>query len=284
MYLVFMDGCEVPAPARSGLGAIRAIGGILVPEGEVAGFDSDLRRIRREAGLAPGERLDWSTDGRQRGGCQVQPANDRDRRLHVHTTVLAAAMRRDVRSVVVVADQDVAGRDDVVRTFLGGVAAYLQDRDEIAVVVADPVDEDLTSAARDLAEVRPAEGPYPAETRIVLPVLSAPARQVPHLQVANLVVGATAAVVAGQPLGAPLAPLLSRLMARRTAGGMRSPQSTAGGVGLVLEPPRYNLLNWAFGERWHYDTEQRQLVQLPHRDWDYARSDGLPTRPHQTVA
>lgn len=283
MYLVFMDGCDVPAPARSGMGAIRAIGGILVPEGEVAGLDSDLRRIRRETGLAPGERLGWTEESRQRGGCAVQPASERDRRLHVRTTVLAAAMRRDVRSVVVVADHEAAGRDDVVRTFLGRIAGYLQEHDETAVVVADPADAGLTAAARDLAEV-PSQAPYPPETRIVLPVLSAPARQVPHLQLANLVVGATAAVLAGQPLGAPLAPLLTRLMARRAAAPMRSAQSTAGGVGLVLQPPRYNLLNWAFGERWHYDAEQRQLVQLPHRDWDYARSDGMPAHPHQTVA
>lgn len=272
MYLVFMDGCEIPAPARDGLGPLRAIGGVLVAEAEVAGFDTDLRRIRREAGLAASERIGWTTNNVVR--------TDRDRRLHVHTTVLAAAMRRDIVSIVVVADEASADRDELVRIFLARVASFLQERDEIAVVVADPADDGLSQTARELAEVPASaqDGSYPAETRIVLPVLSAPSRQVPHLQLAGLVVGATAAVIAGQPESAPLAPLLTRLMARRT-------QNTAGGAGLVLLPERYNLLHWAFGERWHYDPLLRQRVQLPHRDWAYDTTDGLPpAAAHQTVA
>ncbi|GAA1711801.1 hypothetical protein GCM10009765_71220 [Fodinicola feengrottensis] len=272
MYLVFMDGCDVPAPARAGLGPLRAIGGVLVPESEVAGFDTDLRRIRREAGLAASDRIGWAAGA---------ALSDRDRRLHVHTTVLAAAMRREIASVVVVADSASragADREELVRTFLGRVAVFLQERGEIAVVVADPADDGLSQIARELAEV-PADPdvPYPPETRIVLPVLSAPSRHVPHLQLASLVVGATTAVVAGQPEAAPVAPLLTRLMARRI-------QHTAGGAGLVLQPERYNILHWGFGERWHYDPTLRQRVQLPHRDWDYGTSDGLPPAAHQTVA
>lgn len=269
MYLVFMDGYDIPAPARDGLGPLRAIGGVLVPEAEVAGFDTDLRRIRREAGLAANERIGWSSGEAIR--------SDRDRRLHVHTTVLAAAMRRDIVSIVVVADEASADRDELVRVFLARVASFLQERDEIAVVVADPADDGLSQTARELAEVPASAQEYPAETRIVLPVLSAPSRQVPHLQLASLVVGATAAAIAGQPESAPVAPLLTRLMARRT-------QNTAGGAGLVLLPERYNLLHWAFGERWHYDLLLRQRVQLPHRDWTYDTTDGLPPAAHQTVA
>ena len=70
---------------------------------------------------------------------------------------------------------------------------------------------------------------YVTPGRIVLPIVTAHSHHLPHLQLADLVVAATTAAVAGRQSGLSLGPLLAKLMHRHKLGD-------ANGAGIVLWP------------------------------------------------
>jgi len=109
---------------------------------------------------------------------------------------------------------------------------------------------------------------YVTPGRIVLPIVTAHSHHLPQLQLADLVVAATTAAIAGRPAGLSLGPLLARLMHRHKLGDVN-------GAGIVLWPRRNNLLFHAFGETSYSVPSQNVGVTLPYRAWVYAGDDGL---------
>ncbi|NUW33296.1 hypothetical protein HTZ77_17930 [Nonomuraea sp. SMC257] len=96
-----------------------------------------------------------------------------------------------------------------------------------------------------MPEVHGGLQPRSTPDRVVSPILTAPSRHVPHLQLADLVTAATTAAIARQPSGMKLAKQLKEL-ARTNAHGLVS------GAGVVLWPPDLvDLHYWVFGET-HY--------------------------------
>jgi hypothetical protein len=63
MRLVFLDDSEQRQPPRRGLDHLRALGAVIFPEAEIAGYAEDLARIRGETGIPAGEEIMESSEG-----------------------------------------------------------------------------------------------------------------------------------------------------------------------------------------------------------------------------
>lgn len=59
MRLVFIDDSEQAKPRRRGLGPLLALGAVIVPEDQVAGYADDLLRIKADIGMPPTEEVKW---------------------------------------------------------------------------------------------------------------------------------------------------------------------------------------------------------------------------------
>ena len=60
MRLAFIDDSQQREPPRDGLGHLLAIGAVIVPDDQVAGFAEDLRLLRDELGIPAGEEIKWA--------------------------------------------------------------------------------------------------------------------------------------------------------------------------------------------------------------------------------
>jgi hypothetical protein len=109
---------------------------------------------------------------------------------------------------------------------------------------------------------------YVQPGRVVLPVVTADSRHVPHLQLADQIAAATTGAIAGIPPALELGPLLAKLMHRHSLGDVN-------GAGLVLWPENYNLLYHCFGETSASKPSMNAGYVLPWRGWAYATHDGL---------
>ena len=77
---------------------------------------------------------------------------------------------------------------------------------------------------------------YTRPGQIVLPIVTARSDHVPHLQLADLIVSATVAAVAGNPYATELLPYLGRL-ADRLPAKVPAGAGRVGGAGLTLWRP-----------------------------------------------
>lgn len=121
---------------------------------------------------------------------------------------------------------------------------YLSDHDDVGMVIADKPGGGSVQETRWLAGTLKLTNDgteYVTPDRVVLPIVTATSRHVPHLQLADLVTAATTAAVAGRPSGLRLRELLLALAHKHALG-------YAGGAGIVLWPRQPNLFYWAFGE------------------------------------
>jgi hypothetical protein len=129
--------------------------------------------------------------------------------LTLRTRMLEAAIARQVRTVVVIRDFGVSRiraevGQELLRYLYERISMHLDASDELGIVIADKPGGDPREDGRWLAETLPlTDGgtEYVAAERIVLPIVTAPSHHVPHLQLADLVVAATTAAVAGRPHG-----------------------------------------------------------------------------------
>ncbi|MEU7819141.1 hypothetical protein [Pseudonocardia sp. NPDC049154] len=104
-----------------------------------------------------------------------------------------------------------------------------------------------------------------------MPVLTADSQHLPHLQLADLVVAATTAAVAGVPAGLHLKDQLRALAHRHALGDLN-------GAGLVLFPDYVNLYYWALGEGSWSKVGRMSGWTLPAPKLDWGASDGLSLR------
>jgi hypothetical protein len=123
---------------------------------------------------------------------------------------------------------------------------HLGDNHDVGIVIADKPGDGPREDSRWLGETLRLTNDgtrYLRANRIVLPIMTAESRYVPHLQPADLVTAATTAAVAGRKSGLALAPLLAQLMHRHKLNAVN-------GAGLVLHPKTlYNLLYWCLANR-----------------------------------
>jgi hypothetical protein len=275
MRMVFLDESKQPDPPRDGLGELVAVGAVLVPEDAVASIAADLAMIRADLGVPDGEELKW------------KPANDSflasaggELIGELRRRMLQAALDRGCRTVVVVWDRGWVAWDAerTARTILGWlyerIERCLRRHDDRAVIIADKPSggrtSDDTRWLTEALELTTAGTEYVTPERVVLPILTAHSHLVPHLQLADLVVGAATAGVAGRPSARHLSPLLQQL-AHADARGV------VADTGIKLWPPDLkNLHYWVFGESRYQEATWDRGFELPAPDLPYATDDGLP--------
>jgi len=272
--LVFLDDSEQIDPPRAGLRRLLAIGAVIVPEVTVADYAADLAAIRTDLSIPPGEEIKWKPP---RGSFLASAGGEVNRTLR--TRMLEAAIERQVRTVVVIRDFGISRTratvgQELLRYLYERISMHLDAKDDIGIVIADKPGGGPREDGRWLAETLPlTDGgtEYVTADRIVLPIVTAPSHHVPHLQLADLVVAATTAAVAGLPHGIELAPLLRELMVTSWSGNR-------GGSGIVLRPRTLvNLYHWVFAEP-HY-MRNSIGVPLPIAGLPYDTNEGLSTAP-----
>jgi len=274
MRLAFLDDSQQAEPPRQGLGRLLALGAVIVPQEHVAGYAADLVSIRARYGIPSGEEIKWKAP---KGSFLASAGADLITSLR--SSMLEAAIERRIRTVVVMVDHAAAytsyteaevGRE-ILRWLYERVSMHLADHDDIGIMIADKPGGGHKEDSRWLAETLQltSDGTeYVTPGRIVLPIVTAHSHHLPHLHLADLVVAATTAAVAGRQSGLSLGPLLAKLMQRHNLGD-------ANGAGIVLWPRRYNLLYHAFGETSVSLPSQNTGVILPCPEWSYADNDGL---------
>jgi len=272
--LVFIDDSQQQQPCRRGLGHLLAIGAVIVPEQRVAPFAAALAAIRAEIGVPVGEEIKWKP---ARGSFLADGGGETA--FALRTRMLQAAIDHDIQSIVVILDhsaaytsrtQAEAGRE-ILKWLFERVSMLLDDHQDIGIMIADKPGGGSVEEGRWLAETLQltSDGTkYVQPGKIILPIVTAPSHHVPQLQLADLVVAATTAAIAGRKSGLDLKELLTKLMHRHSLGDVN-------GAGVVLFPDRPNLYYWAFSETGWSKPSALGGWTLPATQLEYGTDDGL---------
>jgi hypothetical protein len=274
MRVAFLDDSEQASPPRAGLGHLLAFAAAIFPEESLTPFAAGLSGIVAELGIPPGEEIKWNPPRgsflKAAGGHLVKTLRRR---------MLEAAVGHQVRTVTVIIDHNAAytrlSQAEVGKIILKWlyerVSMHLGDHDDVGIMIADKPGGGAKEEKRWLAdtlELTSDGTEYVQPGRVVLPVVTADSRHVPHLQLADLIAAATTGAIAGIPPALELGPLLAKLMHRHSLGDVN-------GAGLVLWPENYNLLYHCFGETSASKPSMNAGYVLPWRGWAYATHDGL---------
>jgi len=274
MRVAFLDDSEQADPPRAGLGHLLAIAAVIFPQEHLAPFATDLADIAASLGIPPGEELKWNPDKgtflRSAGGPLVKTLRRR---------MLEAANAHQVRTVTVILDHNAAytsytkaeAGKEILKWLYERVSMHLGDYNDVGIMIADKPGGGAREEKRWLADTLALTNDgteYVQPGRVVLPVLTADSRHVPHLQLADLIAAATSGAIAGHPPTLELGRLLAQLMHRHSLRYVN-------GAGLVLFPRHYNLLYHCFGETGAAKPSMMSGYTLPWREWTYATDDGL---------
>ena len=274
MRVAFLDDSEQGNPPRAGLGPLLAFAAAIFPQEGLTPFARDLSGITAELGIPAGEEIKWHPP-------KGSFLKDADGQLvkALRRRMLEAALDHQVRTVTVILDYGAAftssskaqaGRE-ILKWLYERVSMHMADRGDVGILIADKPGGGAREEKRWLAdtlELTSDGTEYVEPGRIVLPVVTADSRHVPHLQLADLIAAATTGAIAGHPPALELGPLLAKLMHRHRLGDVN-------GAGLVLFPESYNLLYHCFGETRASRPSRNAGFTLPWPGWPHATSDGL---------
>lgn len=248
MRIVFIDDSQQPDPPRVGLERLLAVGAVSIPGDQVSGYAADLNTIRADLGIPADEELKWAPD---RGSFLK---NNWGLVAPLRAKMLEAAAERQVKTIVVILDHGVryreltsaeAGAEVLLKRLYERVTMHLEDLDEIGLIIADKPGGGATEEKKWLADSLKLTNlgtEYVNPDQVILPIVTADSRYVPHLQLADAAAATTTtAAYAGRPSGLDLVPLLRPLMHRHRLGAVN-------GAGIVLVPEHMNLYHWAFDE------------------------------------
>jgi hypothetical protein len=243
MRTVFADDSELTAQhiQRQGLHHLVAMAAVVFTGEGLTAYAQTMRAIRAELGVPDGCELKWSPPRdswlKTRPGNEVRPA--------LRRSMLRAARQAGARSVTVVYDrvdtepvEQVRAR--VLRYLFDKVSLHLAGSGGTGLLIADEPGGGGEARRRWLAasrELATAGTVFTRPDRIGLPMMTCPSDHLEHLQLADLVAGATTAAVAGNPHALELRGELARLADRNRAGRL-------GGAGVTLWPPRLMDLYW----------------------------------------
>jgi hypothetical protein len=271
--IAFLDDSMQPAPIRDGLGRLVALGAVVVDEAALDPWAEAFRGLCRRLGLPKGTEVKWSPPRNswlRDDGAQIRQA--------LFEGMLHVALEHEIRSIVVLADTDQVNwleqdtQKRMLRYLYERVSMHLEDLDEVGIMLADEPGGAAKEQRQWLAQTLRLTSygtEYVDPLRIVLPILLSHSDHVPHLQLADLVVAATTAAVAGNRFALELVPLLQQL-AHTNARGY------AGGAGVKLIPDELrNLHYWVFGEDIFWKVGMGEYWPLPIRDLPYPTDDGL---------
>ncbi len=208
---VFVDETTVRAQhvQRAHLGTLEAYGAVALPGSLLPRFAARTAEIRAEFRLGE-EELKWSPDRKRQ---PLQFALGARGREPVQRALLAAAAECGAWTATVVWDRDRDPSPDahvekwLLKLLYERISMGLADRDGLGTVVFDQKhslrghDADWLATTRNLTDHGTE---YAAASRIVNRFVMGPSDHLPGLQLADLVVGATTALVAGQKGGLAL--------------------------------------------------------------------------------
>src|SRR5919108_5565468 len=249
MHLAFVDDSQQDDPPRLGLGPLLAVGAVIVPDTAVGRFAEGFAQTRSTLGIPPDEEVKWSPPR----GSFLRGRADGPLVSALREQMLDLAAECCIRTAVVIVDHGRVWRNrskaevgqEILKWLYERISMCLGDLDDTGIVIADKPGGGSAEEARWLNETLRLTNDgteYVEPGRVVLPVVTAPSHHVPHLQLADLVVSASCAAVAGRPNALALAPRLLHLAHKHSL-------RYAGGAGIVLFPPELiNLHYWAFGE------------------------------------
>jgi len=271
--MVFVDDSKQRG-FREGMGELLALGAAIFPEEAVKPYSDGVEALFERLHVPVGVEMKWSAP--KNHWYKSAPEGVRD---ELQSGVLELAHGLGVLTVVVIFDTGRTSlKGDAAKAWIldylyERVSLCLADHDEVGVVIADkpsggPRDETRWLAETNLLTTR-GTAYVPAE-RIVMPVVTAPSDHLRHLQLADLVVGATTALVSGNNEHPKrLLPTLLQLTHRRD--GVMS------GVGVKLYPDSLvNLHHWVFGEQSYPKFDGGR--GLPVKRYPYFESDGCTLR------
>jgi hypothetical protein len=274
MRVAFLDDSEQASPPRAGLGRLLAIATVIFPQEHLAPFATDLVGIAASLGIPSGEELKWHPPR----GSFLQRADGQLIKT-LRRRMFEAAAAHQVRTVTVILDHSAAytsyskaeAGKEILKWLYERVSMLLADYNDAGIMIADKPGGGAREEKRWLADTLALTNDgteYVQPGRIILPVLTADSRHVPHLQLADLIAAATSGAIAGHPPALELGRLLAPLMHRHSLRYVN-------GAGLVLFPKHYNLLYHCFGETGAAWPSTNTGVTLPWRGWAYATDDGL---------
>jgi len=272
MQFVFVDDSEERTPRRLGLGHLVGVGAVVFPERSLVGYTDGMRALRDELGVPRNIELKWSPPD----GHWLKTPEGNAIRTSLRRRMLTLAGELGAHSLTVIWDRghlawSIPDTRRTVLTYLyDKVSLCLATMDDHGVVIADEPGGGPADQKAWLAKTLPltdAGTDYTKPDRIILPITTAPSHHIPHLQLADLVTGATTAAIAGNRFALDLKLELMALVQRNSYGRV-------GGAGLTLWPPDLNnLFHWICDD----DAYIRSGVgvQLPQAGLLFADSDGL---------
>jgi hypothetical protein len=250
MEFVFADDARQDSPSRPNMGPIVGIGGICVPDDQVAALERKLSDVCKNFGFPNRECFKWSP-GRE---LWMRDNLVHPKREEFFLQSLTIAEAAGVKALVIAEDtrfrRAITGvpnpEADVTRLFIERVHNELVRRDKYGMVVAarpsgDRSDEDRFFA--DCLETVESGTIYVKPDRLALNVLSSQPKLVRLLQLADVVASCSIARIAGEnKYTLPVFDAVKKMLLRDTG--------RVGGIGLKIHPDYAyaNLYHWLLGD------------------------------------
>lgn len=273
MRFFFADD-SVQKTARSGMGtSVVSFGGVLIAGSQLRSLAADLNGIAAAYGLPHDEEIKWSP----RKGSWIHENLRDQQRLECYSAILQSAVDHGCQAVVAVLDYEMRNLkpewafERAVNYALERISTQLAGAKEEAVIVADrpsgghkESDKFVASFEERLAS----EHNHMLADTFAMNMLTAPSHMVRHLQLADLVVSITTAMVAGQvKYAGNYFDIVRNMLLRNSAGCI-------GGCGVKIYPDSLvNLYHWVLGD--DHLVRGNTGWPLPHAKILFSTNDGI---------
>ena len=270
---VFFADDSTQKGAREGMGKLIAFGGLFLDESELKAFEDKVDSIASTAGLPDGTEIKWSPGHEN----WMRDNLHGDDRTKLFCDILSVAGSAGGRAIVVVLDE---GRmvlegarafAEAAKYLFERVTTHLSKRDSHCIMVADRPGGGKKEEERFLSDFlkRVQDGTeWVRPEHVLLNILTTPSKLLRHLQLADVIVGATTAMVAGhykyaRPVFDQVQPML-----------ITNYLDTVGGTGLKLFPDGLvNIYHWVLGEDTYWRVGMNTGWSLPNPDFPFAQDE-----------
>ena len=255
---------------RGGMGRLIAMGGLFLDEAQLRPLKDAVDALCREAGVPDGTELKWSPPREN----WIRDNLKGPRRTELHCRAIRAARDLGGRVAVVVWDtgrttlNGAGALRKVVDYLFERVTMHLEDRGQRGLIVADRPSgggrKDEDALLEDVVGTMESGTGYVKSTQVVLNLVTTPSHLSRHLQVADLIVGCTTSMIAGEGQFAP--PLFDEMRPMLIANAY----GYVGGTGLKLFPSElWNLYFHVLRENAFVKTARNAGITLPWRTLPY---------------